>query len=147
MSTSFVCLSCGKEKKAAAKSAGRQSYCGERACQQSRKTAWQKRSMAEDSDHRASQRQSQQNWLRANSDYWSDYRGRNPDKVERNKRLQTQRDRRRRSSNKHEPPLAKMDASASDKSKKQLDNGEFWLIPVLAKMDALKVKIVAISDD
>lgn len=146
MSISFVCVACGKEKLAAVRSAGRQSYCGERACQQSRKTAWQKQSLA-DPDHRSNQRHSHQAWCRSRPDYWSEYRRRHPDKAERNRRLQARRDQRRR----HPPPqsaalLAKMDALVSFKPVELPENGEFWLVPVLAKMDALRVKIVAITD-
>ena len=147
MSISFICLCCGKEKTAAAKSAGQQSYCGERPCQQARKTAWQRKSLATDPDHRSNQRQSQQDWCRAHPDYWAEYRRRNPAKAERNRLLQTRRDRLRRPSKASAPVLAKMDALISVKSQKQLENVEFWLVPVLAKMDALRVKIIAISDD
>jgi len=43
------------------------------------------------------------------------------------------------------PLIAKMHASKSSKSVKFKANGEFWLIPVIAKMDASKVLIRDIS--
>lgn len=39
------------------------------------------------------------------------------------------------------PMIAKMDSSKSDNFKVL---GQFWLVPVIAKMDALKVNIVKI---
>lgn len=148
MSINFICLACGKEKSAAPRSAGRQSYCGERPCQQARKTAWQRQRLATDPDHRANQRQSQQDWCRARPGYWSEYRRLHPDKAKRNRRLQARRDRLRRPPPRASAPaLAKMDALIFVKPSELPANGEFWLVPVLAKMDALRVKIVAITDD
>jgi hypothetical protein len=39
-----------------------------------------------------------------------------------------------------------MDAS-EPKAVKLPENGEYWLVPVIAKMDASKVKITVITDD
>ena len=148
MSTTFVCLSCGKEKPAAPRSGGRQSYCGERTCQRSRKASWQGQSLANDPDYRANQRLSHQAWCRIHPGYWSEYRRRHPEQAERNRRLQARRDRRRRQRPKSAAAavLAKMDALISFKPAELPVKGEFWLIPMLAKMDALRVKIVAITD-
>ena len=149
MSFVFVCLACGKEEPASPRSAGRQSYCGDKSCQQSRKTAWQRQSLARDHDHRANQRQSQEAWRRANPSYWTEYRRQHPDKAERNRRLQARRDRKRRHRQSKEfslPVLAKMDALTAPNSPELQANIEYWLVPVLAKMDALRVKIVVISD-
>ena len=149
MSAFFICLACGKEKPASPRSAGRQSYCGDKPCQQARKTAWQRRSLTLDHDHRANQRQSQEAWCRANPGYWTEYRSRHPDKAERNRRLQARRDRKRRHRQSKEfslHALAKMDAFAAPNSPELQANVEYWLVPVLAKMDVLRVKIVVISD-
>lgn len=139
----FVCLACGKEKAASPRSAGRQSYCGEKSCQRARKTAWQRQSLAEDPEHRANQQSSQEAWRREHPNYWSEYRRRRPDIAERNRRLQTRRDRKRRRPS--SPVLAKMDALAPPNPPKLQAKGECWLVPVLAKMDALRVKIVMVS--
>ena len=84
-------------------------------------------------------------WRREHPDYWSEYRRRRPDVAERNRRLQARRDRKRR----RQPPkslvLAKIDASTIPKPPGLHANGEYWLVPVLAKMDALRVKIVVVS--
>jgi hypothetical protein len=137
----FICLGCGKEKPAGARSAGRQTYCGAARCQRARKAAWQKQSLKADPDHRANQRRSQEAWRRANPSYWANYRRQHPEKAERNRRLQHGRDRRRRQAS--AAVLAKMDASPPDKPAQPQENQEYWLVPVLAKMDALRVKIVA----
>jgi len=81
----------------------------------------------------------------ANLGYWREYRRRNPEKAERNRLLQTIRNRKARSS----PSDAKMDASVIAKmDASKFDNfeilGQFWLVPVIAKMDALKVNIIKI---
>jgi len=54
--------------------------------------------MANDPEYKANQKQSHQEWLWANPNYWKDYRERNPEKAERNRQLQTIRNRRRRKS-------------------------------------------------
>jgi len=145
MSTAFICLGCGKEKHSEPRSAGRQSYCRAAPCQRARKAAWQRQSLARDPDHRANQRESHDKWRRAHPEYWSDYRRQHPEKAERNRRLQRHRDQRRRRQA-SAAVLAKMDASAPAKPMKPQSNQEYCLIPVLAKMDALRVKIVVTAD-
>jgi hypothetical protein len=94
--------------------------------------------MRTDPEYRADERQSHQEWLRANADYWKDYRKRNPEKVERNRTLQIVRNRRRRRAKEASDTtlIAKMDASKSNSFNLV---GPFWLVPVIAKMDASKV--------
>ena len=76
--------------------------------------------------------------------YWKRYRQRHPDKAERNRTLQHIRNRRRRQPAKPLPAalIAKMDA------RKSYDFdllGQFYLVPVIAKMDVSKVNIYSIS--
>jgi hypothetical protein len=118
-----------------------QRFCKKPACQKARKAEWQRYKIATDSEYKANQRQSHQEWLWANPNYWKDYRKRNPEKVVRNRMLQTLRNRRRRkaqdSNAKMAPSLiAKMDASKPNNFNLV---GQFWLVPVIAKMDALKI--------
>ena len=104
--------------------------------------------MAIDPDHRATKRQGYQAWCRANSGYWSEYRRRHPDKAERNRLLQRQRNQRRRSrppDGTSHPVIAKLDALAALKAPEPLANGEYWLVPVIAKLTSMRVKIVAIT--
>ena len=43
-----------------------------------------------------------------------------------------------------EPVIAKMDASKQEKPRKLKLMGQYWLVPMIAKMDPLKANIVAI---
>ena len=149
MSATFVCVACCKEHEASSRSGGRQSYCGTYDCQRARKATWKRESLAADADHRANQRRSFQEWSRANPGYWTDYRHDHPDKAERNRQMQRERNRRRP----RKGPIAagdviaKVDASPST-SLKSVENGEYWLVPVMApviaKVDALKVRLTVI---
>lgn len=129
------CLGCGKYFLPRNRD---QQYCSTKNCQKERKRIWQREKIAHDPEYRAGQKFSRQKWLEANPGYWKDYRQRNPDKVDRNRMLQRLRNRKAAS-----PCLiAKMDASnlATD----QL-SGHYWLVPEIAKMDAVKIYIHAIS--
>jgi hypothetical protein len=101
--------------------------------------------MKTDPIYAANQKSSQHQWVKANPGFWKQYRKDNPQKAERNRILQAIRNRRARRSlepARMDPVLiAKMDASKSDNFQML---GQFWLLPVIAKMDALKVNIVKI---
>jgi hypothetical protein len=112
-------------------------------CQQARKATWQRSKMVSDPEYRANQKQSQAEWLIRNPDYWKRYRVSHPEQVERNRDLQKVRNRRRHSRTSVKMDalvIAKMDASRSGKSSVgSWLPGSFWMVPVIAKMDALKV--------
>jgi hypothetical protein len=120
-----------------------QRYCSKKVCQRARKAAWQREKMVSDPAYRANQKQSQADWQSSNADYWRRYRVAHPEQAERNRDLQKVRNKRRHSRDvvKMDPSvIAKMDASRSDKSSVgSWLPGSFWLVPVIAKMDALKV--------
>jgi hypothetical protein len=101
--------------------------------------------MKTDPDYRFTQKVSQRQWVEAHPGYWRAYRKRNPEKVERNRLLQAIRNRRARAAQCVEETqkglIAKMDASKSDNFEVL---GRFWMIPVIAKMDALKVHLLKI---
>lgn len=122
-----------------------QTACKKVKCQRARKAAWQRHKLKTDPDYRFNQKVSQDKWMKANPGYWKAYRKRNPDKAERNRILQAVRNRRARYKDGHDPPtpslIAKMDASKSDNFEVL---GQFWMIPVIAKMDALKVNLLKI---
>ena len=122
-----------------------QTACKKLKCQQTEKAAWQKVKMKTDPLYNANQKSSQQKWLKTTPGYWKAYRRRKPEKAERNRILQTIRNRKARASSSDAkmdaPVIAKMDPSKFDNFKVL---GQFWLIPVIAKMDALKVNIVKI---
>ena len=122
-----------------------QTACKKTECQRAKKAAWQRFKMKTDPTYRANQKSSQQKWLKSNPDYWKAYRKRNPEKAQRNRILQTARNRKARAPSSdtkmHAPLIAKMDPSTFDNFQVL---GQFWLVPVIAKMDALKVNIIKI---
>jgi hypothetical protein len=117
-----------------------QKYCGKPECQRARKTAWQRYKMAIDPDYRLNQKESNREWIETHRDYWRRYRKKHPQKTRRNRLLQAIRNNRR---HKSENLIAKMDA-LKPRTFKPL--GQFYLVPLIAKMDALKVNITEISD-
>ena len=122
-----------------------QTACKKQQCQKARKAAWQRYKMKTDPLYRANQRSSRKKWLADNPGYWKAYRRTNPEKAERNRILQAIRNRKARDPSSEQKMdvsmIAKMDSSKSDNFKVL---GQFWLVPVIAKMDALKVNIVKI---
>ena len=123
----------------------KQNYGTEPDCQRARKAAWQRYKMKTDVDYRTQQQLSNEKWVNNTPGYWTRYRQRNPDKAERNRTLQRVRNRRNRQLEQHpsEPLIAKMDA------RKSYDFdlvGQFYLVPVIAKMDVSKVNIYTISN-
>jgi len=134
------CVHCGKFFNARNRN---QNYCPQPPCQRARKAAWQRYKMKTDADYRTQQKLSQQKWLQNTPGYWKRYRRRNPDKTERNRALQHMRNRgRRQTDNRPSPSLiAKMDARKSH----DFDLlGQFYLVPLIAKMDVSKVNIYTI---
>ena len=129
-------------------------YCSKPDCQRSRKAAWQRKKVHNDPDYRANQKRCQEDWRRAHPDYWKGYRQNHPDQAERNRDLQRVRNRKRNKaidgqagslSDRRASMIAKMDASQScETSGNTHFSGQFWLVPVIAKMDALKVNIYRI---
>jgi hypothetical protein len=113
-----------------------QRFCGAAACQRARKTLWQRQKMASDPDYKENQRACQKDWQKRHPRYWRTYRARHPGYCRRNRLLQRLRDRKRPLKS-----LAKMDASRAISSVKP---GTYYLIPQLAKMDALAQKVLVI---
>ena len=124
-----------------------QQYCSEPVCQRARKRIWQQRKLLSDLDYHANQRAAQTCWREKNPDYWRKYREGHPDYVEHNRQDQLKRNRRRYGQDTEQPPIAKMDASMSERS---IIPGRYLLSRVesghLAKMDALIVEINVVSD-
>ena len=122
-----------------------QTVCKKEKSQKAKKAAWQRHRMKTDPIYAANQKSSQQQWVNANPGYWKHYRGKNPEEAGRNRIAQAIRNRKARAASEGtqmQPLLiAKMDASKSDNFQIL---GQFWLFPVIAKMDALKVNIIKI---
>jgi hypothetical protein len=113
-----------------------QRYCSRPACQQARKTSWQRNKMRHDPDYQADHRDAQKSWIKHHPDYWKNYRTQHPAYVQTNRRKQKKRDRKRRWKN-----LAKMDALRPFSF---IKSGTYFIAPDLAKMDALAQKIFII---
>lgn len=144
----IVCTHC-KETVPANPRNKAQKFCGKPRCQRARKTAWEKRKITTDPAYRANRKESQITWTKKNPGYWKDYRKRKPQKAQRNRILQTVRNRRKtrptpaiRQSLPNKK-IAKMDALEVPVTKL---SGTFWLVPKIAKMDALQVQIVDITN-
>jgi len=125
-----------------------QSYCMKPPCRRAKKAAWKRHKMATDPDFKLDQKLSNQKWAQNNPGYWNDYRERNPQKAQRNRILQSVRNRARGNRGNLERKIdasliAKVDASIVNNSKLL---GQFYLVPVIAKVDALKVNIYEISE-
>jgi len=133
-------------------------YCRKADCQRARKAAWQREKMRRDREYQANQKRCQQDWCKANPGYWKKYRDAHPKQAERNRILQQVRNRKRQAGIGQICPsvdraikmdaslIAKMDAiKPSGTSGKTSFSGQFWLVPVIAKMDALKVNIYEIT--
>ncbi|MBT6338564.1 MAG: hypothetical protein HOJ48_04640 [Desulfobacula sp.] len=120
-----------------------QIFCTDPDCQRIRKALWQKQKLACDPEYKKDQKLANQKWLQNTPDYWPGYRLRNPKKVDRNRSLQKIRNCK---SQKNKAPfkasktigIAKMDSS---KSRNQGLLGQYWLVPVVAKMDPVKIFI------
>lgn len=126
-------------------------YCVQAVCQRARKAAWQRVKIRADPDYRANQKRCWQDWCKAHPAYWKEYRQQHPDQARRNRDLQRVRNVRRRGRGRGGPTgmkgamIAKMDASEHfGTSSRATFSGQFWLVPVIAKMDALKVNIYGI---
>ena len=104
-----------------------QRFCNKAACQRARKNLWQRQKMASDRSKR-------------HPGYWRHYRRKNPAYCERNRLLQSVRDKKRRTKD-----LAKMEASRPALFVKP---GTYYLIPhrdrLLAKMDVSAQKVFVI---
>ena len=123
-----------------------QIFCSKPCCQQIRRAIWQKQKLATDPEYKEGQRLAQKKWLQNNPDYWKNYRRRHPEKADRNRSLQKIRNMKiRRDQTVYESSknigIAKMDAR---KSMVQSLSGQYWLVPTVAKMDAVKIFIATV---
>jgi len=140
-----ICINCGRSFIQSPRHKN-QNYCKGQECQRAKKADWQRQKMRTDPEYKATQKLSNRKWRESNPGYWKKYRERNPEKAERNRMLQRLRNKQKASYKADcQGKIAKMDASESLKSNRFKAIGQYWLVPVIAKMDALKVNIVAYS--
>ena len=141
-----ICINCGRDFVKSVRHK-KQNYCKRLECRRAKRSAWQREKLRRDSEYRVNQLLSNRKWKESNSDYWKKYRGRNPEKTERNRMLQRLRNKERtkRKSGIKMDVIAKMDSSIFVKPAKFRVMGRYWLIPVIAKMDSSMVNIVEIT--
>ena len=141
----FVCRHCKKEQKSNPRLKGRQEYCSKPACQKARRASWKRAKMLVDPIYAESHRAECAQWRQRHPKYWQTHRQSNPKQTERNRLLQRSRNtlRRRRLSDKK---IAKVDAFQADPPEKLPKNGAYWLVPLIAKVDALKVNLEVIAE-
>lgn len=125
-----------------------QRYCLKAACGRARKAAWKRQKLRTDPDYRLNHKMSDRKWSQSHPGYWGEYRRRHPDKAERNRLLQAIRNRRRTAKRSMGPEaaggsIAKVAASIPRKIKVV---GQFWMVPVIAKVAALKVNLYEIPE-
>lgn len=119
-----------------------QRYCSKAKCQQERRRRWKRNKRHSDEDYRRNQAAAQRAWAAGHAGYWRDYRAAHPDYVERNRRLQRERDRRRADGD-----LAKRNASEPIGA---VPTGIYRMVPAaadLAKRNAWTVSITVLSKD
>lgn len=114
-----------------------QEYCGAPVCQRERKRRWQAQKMNSDPEYRHNQQEAYDNWRQRNPDYWQRRR--------KEKQRQAALPGKKIQADELNGPV-KMDTFRSASLQEILVNsGEYLLVPTNVKMDALKVKIVAVS--
>ncbi len=131
-----------------------QKICFKKACKKANKAQWQKDKMKNDPDYNETQKLANKIWRNNNPDYLNAYRNNNPQSVLRNQLTQKIRNlnRKNRVNNKAKQRgsddqqhhlsiktskmIAKMDLVNPSPVK---DGTQFWLVPVIAKMDPVKV--------
>ena len=136
----IVCCSCGDVFTRSVRHKN-QCYCPKSECQKARKAAWKRYKMHSGPDYKFNQTLSNKKWAKANPGYWKAYRQKHPEMTARNRMLQSIRNRRQCAKAKKqsdEALIAKVDASIVNNFKVV---GQYWLVPVIAKVDALKVNI------
>jgi len=137
----FICSSCNDEVTQNPKLKGRrQSYCGKARCQRARKSSWKREKLRSCPEFRADHAFANKKWASCHPEYWRQYRLANPANTDRNRVLQRIRNQRVTSQ-----PAAQNCKGRRVKIKENQLVGQFWLVPIIAKVDALKVNIEAIK--
>lgn len=114
-----------------------QTYCAQKDCQRARKRKWQKAKLASDPDYKANQGDCQREWHKRHPGYYKEYRKRHPALIERNRLMQCYRNSLRRPRGE----IAKMDAF---EPAPHAHPAIYYLLPLIAKMDASPQKVLII---
>jgi hypothetical protein len=145
MNDTFVCVCCKKRKITNPKLKNQQLYCSDASCQRARKAKWKRDKTKSDPLFKAIHDAECRTWRKMNPSYWSAYRRHHPGYTHRNRDLQIVRDRKKKQKVTR-PPLAKVDTLKSSYVSQLQNESTYWLVPYLAKVDALKVKLLVVTD-
>lgn len=143
--STFICRHCKKKRLSNPRLKGEQKYCAASACQRARKANWKRDKIRSDPDFAEAQHEGNDCWRRNQADYWKRHRQKKPEQADRNRLLQRKRNALRRLNPSKEVVREMVDASMSVLPDKLPKNGEYWLIPLIAKVDALKVNLEIIT--
>lgn len=72
-----------------------QTYCSAKECQRERRRHWQQKKRRTDPDYLENQSRINKDWRTNNPEYWQQYRNANPNYVERNRKQQHRRNKKR----------------------------------------------------
>jgi hypothetical protein len=123
-----------------------QKYCSKLKCQNSRKNSWRKAKLKTDVDYQTNQSKANERWRETHPAYWKNYRANHPEYVRKNREQQRRRDRAVLCDERCDASsLAKSDTLSVENSFRSGTYILTLLDPLLAKSDALKVKIDVIS--
>ena len=141
----FRCVCCRRSRPRNPR-AKNQRYCGDKRCQQARKTKWEREKLQADPYYRINKKECQERWKQKNPDYWKQYRQAHSEYRRRNRRMQSRRDQRISTGNgSGADHLVKMDTLDDFLNDTAVS---YFICPAkndLAKMDPLEVKIIPIS--
>lgn len=133
-----ICVSCKKPYKKNPRQK-KQTYCSDPACQRARKAKWQRDQMRSNPTYRKDQMQAKRDWFDQHPNFWKIYRSKNPNKKLRNTLLQRKRNQqhqlKRLEKASEQNLIAKMDVLESNS---YAALREYWMVPVIAKMDVLR---------
>jgi hypothetical protein len=138
--TIMCCAACGKVFEPRPQIIN-QAYCSSPECQRERRRVWQKKKRQADPQYRQYDADYNKDWASDHPSYWAKYRIDHPDYMERNRKLQRERNLKIKRA-----PIANENASIPTIS---LQSGRYWLVPIgpggIAKVDAWIVEITVIS--
>ncbi len=149
MQKTFICKHCKVEKAANFRLKGNQEYCGDIKCQRARKAAWQREKMARDADYRANKKESNKQWRKSRPAhrYQRQYREGHPDYVEKNRKKQRIR-------NKKRSTLVSVEKIVKLDTLTNIGSNTYIMTPYkenasgkIVKLDTLFVQLVSIQQD
>lgn len=135
-----ICKSCGRQFRPHPQTP-HQEFCSADECQRERRRRTQQRRRRKDADYRENDSRNHKDWLAKNPGYWKQYRNDHPAYVERNRKLQKNRNKRLQIAG-----IANVDAS---RPLSGLPSGRYLLTPyhesLIANVDSWIVEITVLS--